>query len=140
MLISTFYRPPDTSKHLSNNFEHSIQHKLSIATNEKKELILLGDLNVNYSCNQYHKEIKDIFALNGMTQIITCDTRFDLHHNTSTLIDVIFVKYTFAVKRSSVIPMSIGDHDMVGFVSNGTMLVSHRKTLIAETTEIMIPY
>ena len=65
MLISTFYRPPDSSIHLLNIFERLLQIKLSLATKENKELILLGDLNVNYSSKQDHKEIKDIFTLNG---------------------------------------------------------------------------
>ena len=110
MLISTF-----SSIHLSNIFERLLQIKLSLATKENKELILLGDLNVNYSSKQDHKEIKDIFTLNGMSQVIN-DTRFDIHHNTSTLIDVIFEKNDFAVTRTSGIPMSIGDHDMVGCI------------------------
>ena len=49
MLISTVYKHPDSSAHLSNNFKHSLHIKLSLATKEKKELIFLGDLNVNYS-------------------------------------------------------------------------------------------
>ena len=51
-----------------------------------------------------------------MSQVINDGTRFDIHHNTSTLIDVIFVKNDFAVTRTSVIPMSIGDHNMVGCI------------------------
>ena len=51
-----------------------------------------------------------------MSQVINDDIRFDIHHNASTLIDVIFVKNDFAVTRTSVIPMSIGDHDMVGCI------------------------
>ena len=116
MLVSTFYRPPDSSIHLSNIFERVLQIKLSLATKENRELILLGDLNVNYSSKQDHKEIKYIFTLNGMSQVINDDTRFDIHHNTSTLIDVIFVKNDFAVTRTSVIPMPIADHDMVGCI------------------------
>ena len=118
MLISTFYRPLDSSIHLSNIFDRLLQIKLSLATKENKELIFLGDLNVNYSSKQDHKEIKYIFTLNRMSQVINDDTRFDIHHNTSTLIDVILVKNDFAVTRTSVIPMSIGDHDMVGCIYN----------------------
>ena len=54
--------------------------------------------------------------LNGRSQVINDNTRFDIHHNTSTLIDVIFVKNDFAFTRTSVIPMSIGDHDMVACI------------------------
>ena len=57
------------------------------------------------SSKQDHKEIKDIFTLNGMSQVINDDTRFDIHHNISTLIYVLFVKNGFAVTRTSVISM-----------------------------------
>ena len=116
MLILTFYRHLDLSIYLSNIFDQLLQIKLSLATKENKDLILLGDLNVKYSSKQDHKEMKDIFKLNGMPQVINDDSRFDIHHNTSTLIDVIFAENDFAVTRTSVIPMSIEDHDMVGCI------------------------
>jgi len=45
ILISTIYKPPNSSHHLSTNFNQSLQNMLSIVTKEKKELLL----NVNYS-------------------------------------------------------------------------------------------
>ena len=42
--------------------------------------------------------------------------RYDLQHNSSSFIDVIFVKETSRIAKSEVLPMSISDHDMIGLV------------------------
>ena len=47
-LITSLYRPPDSSKHLSHKFNDIFDTLLSLMTAESKEVILLGDLNVNY--------------------------------------------------------------------------------------------
>ena len=65
---------------------------LSMATKENTEIILMGDLDINHLNNTDHHEIKDIFLLHGLTQIIKSLTRHDLQHSSSSLIDVIFVK------------------------------------------------
>ena len=59
---------------------------------------------------------KDIFLLHGLTQIIKSPTSYDLHHNSSSLIDVIFTKETSRIAKSEVLSMSISDHDMIGCV------------------------
>ena len=41
-----------------------------MASKENIEIILMGDLNINYLNNTDHSEIKDIFQLHGLTQII----------------------------------------------------------------------
>ena len=66
-------------------------------------------------CTDHH-EIKDIFLLHGLTQIIKSPTRYDLHYNSSSLIDAIFVKKTSRIPKSEVLPTSISDHDMIGCV------------------------
>ena len=86
---------------------------LSLASKEKKELILLGTLNINYLVTAEHKEIKELFQLYGLSQVIETATRYDSHHHTSSLIDVIFVKNASLITATEVIPMSIGDHDMI---------------------------
>ena len=81
-----------------------------MASKETTEIILMGDLNITYLNNTDHREIKDIFLLHGLTQIIKPLMRYDLHHNSSSLIDVIFVKETSQIAKSEVLPMSIGGH------------------------------
>ena len=54
-----------------------------------KELILLGDMNVNYLVKDDQNEIKSVTSSQGIEQLIKQPTRFDLSHRTSTLIDII---------------------------------------------------
>ena len=116
ILFCTKYRPPDSSLHLTGNFANIFSNMLSMATKENTEIILMGDLNINYFNNTDHREIKYIFLLHGLTQTIKSPTRYDLHHNSSSLIDIIFVKETLRIAKSEVLPMSISDHDMIGCV------------------------
>ena len=116
ILLCATYRPLDSSLHLTDNSAYIISkfsNTLSTASKENIEIILTGDLNFNYLNNTDHREIKDIFLLHGLTQIIKSPTRYDLHHNSSSLIDVVFVKQTSRIAKSEVLPTSISDHDMI---------------------------
>ena len=83
-----------------------------MASKENTKINLMGDLNINYLNNTDHRAIKYIFLLYGLMQIIKSPTRYDLHHNSSSLIDVIFVKETSRITKSEVLSMSISDHDI----------------------------
>ena len=85
ILLCTIYRPPDLSLHLTDNFANIFSNMLSTASKENIEIIIMGDLNINYLNNTDHFEIKDIFLLHGLMQIIKSPTRYDLHHNSSSL-------------------------------------------------------
>ena len=111
-----FYRPPGSPLHLLDNFANIFSNMLSMASKENIEIILMGDLNINYLNNTDHREIKDTFLLHDLTQIIKSPARYDLHHNSSSLIGVIFVKATSRTAKAEVLPMSISDHDMIGCV------------------------
>ena len=87
---------------------------LSLAMRSFKELILLGDMNVNYLVKVNQNEIKSFISSRGIEQLIKQPTRFDLTHKTSTLIDIIGTNNMSNISSSRVIPLSIGDHDMVG--------------------------
>ena len=87
-----------------------------MASKENTEIILMGDLNINHLNNTDHREIEDIFLLHDLTQIIKSPTRYDLHGNSSSLIDIIFVNETSQIAKSEVLPMSISDHYMIGCV------------------------
>lgn len=89
---------------------------LSIATKENIEIILMGGLSINYLKSTDHRQIKDTFLLHGLTQIIKSATHCDLHHDSSSSIDVIFAKETSQIAKSEVLPMSISDHGMISYV------------------------
>jgi len=58
--IGTIYRPPDSSKYLSKDFDTTLSNKLKDMENLNEEIIILGDLNVDYLKND-HKAIKYTF-------------------------------------------------------------------------------
>lgn len=87
---------------------------LSIVISESKEVNLLGDINVDFLKANNNKDIKEVFNLYGLKQIITKATR--VTETSKTLIDCILTSRTDSTYVNDVIPTSISDHDMVGFV------------------------
>ena len=88
-IFGTIYKSQDSSKHLSKNFNIFLSKTLQSIDSEKRESIVIGDMNVNYLIENDHEVMKDIFTDNGFKQILntpTCVT-----DQTSSLIDLIFV-------------------------------------------------
>ena len=71
-------------------------------------------MNVNYLVKDDQNEIKSVISSHGLEKLIKQSTRFDLTHKTPTLIDIIGTNNKSNILSSHVIPLSIGDHDMVG--------------------------
>ena len=114
-LLCVMYRPPDNSKYLHCNFVELLSDMLLNATiNVKEEVILTGDLNVNYLKAKDHHEIKAVIASAGLKQLIKKPTRID--GETKTLIDIFATNNPFVIKDTNVIPTSISDHEMIGAV------------------------
>ena len=86
---------------------------LSKVSENSQEIILLGDLNVNF-LKQGNKDFKAVLADFGRKKMIEKPTR--VAETSETLIDVILTNNPTNIKRTEVIPTSIGDHDMVGCV------------------------
>ena len=110
-LISTFYRPPNSSKYLHKNFNKLFNDILSLLMELKKEIIIMGDMNTDYLKTNDNKEIKDIIKLYGLTQLVKKPTR--ITQETSSLIDIIATNEPSNISFNDVIPTSISDHDMV---------------------------
>ena len=88
--FGTIYKPPDSSKHLPKNFNFFLSKTLQSIDSEKRESIIMGDMNVNYLIENDHQVIKDIFKDNGSKQILNTSTR--VTDQTFSLTDLIFVK------------------------------------------------
>lgn len=58
------YRPSDSSKYLSKDFNVHLNEMLSKASEKSQETILLGDLNVNF-LKQDNKDLKSILNIFG---------------------------------------------------------------------------
>ena len=111
MFICMVYRPPDTSKYLDQNFASIFHDTININASENKELILMGDLNVDYLDNSNHKDIKGIIAGNGLKQMINKPTR--VTKDTCTLIDIIAASHDRNVRNQITCPIS---HDLANMI------------------------
>ena len=120
-LITTHYRPPQGSNYLQNNYNELFAQSLELVCTESKEVILLGDLNVDYLKRNDNKDIKSIISDNGFTQVIKSATR--ITKDTKSLIDIIASNRPGSISASIVFQSSISDHDLVGCVRK----VNHQK-------------
>ena len=92
----------------------SVTCLLNATINVKEEVILTGDLNVNYLKANDHMKLKAVIASAGLKQLIKKQTRID--GETKTLIDILAMNNPFVIKDTNVIPASISDHEMIGAV------------------------
>ena len=73
----------------SKDFNTQFNESLIAAQKEKKEVILLGDLNANYLKRDDCKELKTIIDTNGFEQLVNKPTR--ITQTTETLIDIMLL-------------------------------------------------
>lgn len=98
--FAVIYRPPSSSVDFYDKLA-SVMKQLNFA----KEVIIMGDLNINWDVNQVRKKFKKIMDEKDMTQIISGPTR---QNSTSTQIDLaftnrperIFKSFNFLTRRS----------------------------------------
>ena len=114
IIISVTYRPPDTSKYSNKNFNTTFHDLINTAQVEDKEIILSGDFNCNYLKSSDHKDLKDIFKLNGLKQLIKQPTRTE--KQSETLIDLILTTHEQNISNSFVYDHGISDHDLTGII------------------------
>ena len=112
-LVGFIYRPPDSSKYLPSNFNSVLDDILTLISVEGNEVTLLGDINCNYLDKKNNTEVKSIFTLYGLKQLITVATR--ITDETSTLIDVILTNELSRVITPTGIPRDISDHNIIGY-------------------------
>ena len=106
-LVCFVYCPPNSAINWTENFEHMLE----TSHNEGKELLLLGDFNIDLSPNaQIPKSWTDLLQLFSLSQLIQEPTRET--KNSSKLIDHIYVTCTFKNNISAVgVPkFTISDH------------------------------
>lgn len=112
VLITNAYRPPVGNKSLF--LEQLMLILATISTEAQADIFLLGDLNIDHSDNNNSEFIRNLGnSLNtlGLTQTIKKPTRQTL--NTSTLLDVIYVK-TAKEFSPFLLRLSLSDHYLVG--------------------------
>ena len=124
-LISVWYRPPSTSKFLPTNFDELLHN--SLASSENKETILIGDFNINYQKVDDNGELKSIFTLFQLKQIIKTATR--VTDKTESLIDLVFTNVPFNITMNDVYALSFSDHDLIGFNRKQNRVKAAPKTI-----------
>ena len=110
LLISTWYRPPNSSCELLNDFEQFLK-----LDDENKEIIITGDFNCNLleqSKSLPTSKLVDLIDIFQLQQHIQSPTRTT--HTTSSLIDIILT-YSGDSKtlEAGVIQLGISDHSLV---------------------------
>eukprot|EP00794_Sanderia_malayensis_P010377 gene10377-11459_t len=106
--------PPNSSKHLSKNFNTEFNESLIAAQKEQREVIILGDFNANFLNPNNNKELKTTINFNGFQQMVSEPTR--ITQTTETLIDLILTNNPMNINEIIVTPLSIGDHDLIGCI------------------------
>ena len=96
------YRPPDSSLYVPKDFSNLITNQLLFATKSNNEVIILGDLNINYLQPENHFSIKALMMQWGFEQIIKQATRVTTA--TSTLIDIVLTNRQMNISSTHVIP------------------------------------
>ena len=109
-MIGCYYRPPERSKYLINNFSEVFEEQLINVVKTDKETIILGNFNINCNktCNGDFKSLLNIFELK---QVIAELTRTS--ETSSTLIDLIITNRHENITNKGVFPNSIADCDMI---------------------------
>ena len=131
-LISTWYRPPNSTVEIFTYFE-ALVGKLH---SENLEYYIIGDMNCNLAPDQLDNNaniLSSIADIYGMHQLIIDPTRCTA--SSSTLIDLIYTNSPDRVVCSGVSHISISDHSLVyafrklsiEFPSRGHNTVTYRK-------------
>ena len=120
-LVGCIYRLSDSSSYLRRDFNKNLNEMLTKVNEVSMETFLLGDINVNYLVKSSHKEIKQLFIIHGLHQLVRLTTR--VTQETKFLIDVIMTNTRSNVHHAKVLPLNLSDHHCVMCVRN----INHRK-------------
>ena len=96
----------------------SFENVLEVANAEKKEVIIMGDLNCNFSpgarCQGETKKLNSILQSMNMTQVVNAPTR--VTRESQTLIDIICTSQPQNITLVKVVKSALSDHDMTAFI------------------------
>ena len=130
ILVSTWYRPPDSPVSYFTEFEKMVG---SFDT-ENLEYFLLGDLNVDFKQSvksSYRDKLNEIFDIYGIHQLINKPTR--ITETSSCLIDLCLTNSASNVVDSGVLHLSISDHSLIYMVRKAHYVQSGIRTIRIRT-------
>ena len=130
ILVSTWYRPPDSPAHFFVEFEKMV----GSLDAKNLEFFILGDLNVNLdqSIESSNKNtLNEIFDIYGLDQLIQERTR--VTESSSSLIDLCLTNILTTVVDSGVTHLSISDHSLIYVVRKAHYVQTDAKIIEART-------
>jgi hypothetical protein len=113
-IISVYRSPPGSFPYLISTLDSVLNKLYSLSSN----LILCGDININYLCNSTNKFQSDsLLASYSLFNIVDFPTRID--SKSSTAIDGIFIdKFKFDNYSISPVVKGLSDHDAQSLILN----------------------
>ena len=112
ILIGVCYRPPNHTDFFN------VLERCCLDCNcfTNKEVIMMGDFNVDYSqlhshTNPLHVSLKHYMSMFGMTQIINTSTR--ITSTTSTILDLILISDLAKISQCGVLDIGLSDHQII---------------------------
>lgn len=104
--LVVIYRPPSSNVDFYEKLE-TLLKQLNFA----KEVIIMGDLNVNWEVNKVRKKLKKVMDDMDMTQVINGPTR--ITNSTSTQIDLAFTNRPERILKSYNMLTGLSDHSLI---------------------------
>ena len=115
ILLCNIYRPPAADGSILDG----LSDMLKLATNERKELMLIGDFNCNIlSPNSYTDLLLSTTENYQLSQLLSEPTR--ITSKSQTLIDLCFVSSPQCFHSSGTFPLARNDHLMIYALRAGT--------------------
>ena len=126
LLIGGIYRPPDLAQ---NVFIQSLEPILEKAFMEDKEIILVGDFNIDYTHGfDEHSEWRYFMESFSLQQMVNSPTR--ITDTTSTIIDHVYMSHPDRSAKLEVKCISASDHFPVCFTHKKYNIKKNKHTLI----------
>ena len=104
ILLSFIYRPPNSCTDWIELFENMVEK----CSYEGKELVLLGDFNIDFPYDTTNLKWSHCIDNLGLTQMVQEPTR--VSSNSSTTIDHVYVSEVSLIKKVTVPKIGISDH------------------------------
>ncbi len=111
--LVVIYRPPSADNSFYENFE-----KLLKESNLDKEIIIMGDFNINWEDNPSRKKLKQITDRFDPTQVVRGPTR--ITNSSKTQIDLIFTNRPERIVKSFNMLTGLSDHNLTLVTRNLT--------------------
>uniref|UniRef100_A0A6P7GX41 Uncharacterized protein LOC114341776 n=1 Tax=Diabrotica virgifera virgifera TaxID=50390 RepID=A0A6P7GX41_DIAVI len=128
-ILINIYRPPSVSESV---FLDQFEDLLGYVTVAHKNIIIVGDLNINFLSNTtYPNRLKNLLQTLQFDQHIKEPTRFNFTNNTSSLIDIIITSQNIQCIKSGSLAISqcVTDHNLVYTILNLPKITCHKKTV-----------